>query len=201
MAALLGRLRREMNGAVAEAMARGGISGLLNYGVSIPTIRSIVAEESFDHDFARYLYRQQVRELRIAALLLADPAQLTAEEAEGWLEGAVSWELRDLLACHLLSLSHEAELSERLLIWLKQGDESACYTAIHTLARNGNPLTEEFQQGVVGALDRFAESEMVANMVVRLFSFRFAEFPACRFPDTRAGRYVEEELKALYGVE
>ena len=43
MAALLGKLRREMNGAVAESMQRGEGGYGLNYGVSIPTIRAIAA--------------------------------------------------------------------------------------------------------------------------------------------------------------
>ena len=47
MTALLGRLRREMNGAVVEAMERAGVKGMLNYGVSIPTIRAIAAEAGF----------------------------------------------------------------------------------------------------------------------------------------------------------
>ena len=41
MAALLGELRREMNGAVVESMQRGEGGYGLNYGVSIPTIRAI----------------------------------------------------------------------------------------------------------------------------------------------------------------
>ena len=49
MAALLGELRREMNGAVAESMQRGEGGYGLNYGVSIPTIRAIAARVGADH--------------------------------------------------------------------------------------------------------------------------------------------------------
>ena len=44
MIRLLGRLKKEMNGAVAEAMQRRGLNYPLNYGVSVPTIRSIAGE-------------------------------------------------------------------------------------------------------------------------------------------------------------
>ena len=44
MIRLLGRLKKEMNGAVAEAMQRRGLNYPLNYGVSVPTIRSIARE-------------------------------------------------------------------------------------------------------------------------------------------------------------
>jgi hypothetical protein len=49
MIALLGRIRKQMNGAVTESMARDGQKYGLNYGVSIATIREIVAEEEKQH--------------------------------------------------------------------------------------------------------------------------------------------------------
>ena len=72
MIALLGRVRKQMNGAVSESMATDGQSYGLNYGVSIATLREIAAEEPRDYDFAKYLYTQQVRELRLLACHLAE---------------------------------------------------------------------------------------------------------------------------------
>lgn len=68
MVALLRELRRERNGAVADSMRYYGTPYGLNYGVSLPTLRRIARAEAPDHGFARYLYRQDVRELRLAAL-------------------------------------------------------------------------------------------------------------------------------------
>ena len=56
MVALLGELRRERNGAVADAMRCYGAPYGLNYGVSLPTLRKLARAETPDHDFARYLY-------------------------------------------------------------------------------------------------------------------------------------------------
>ena len=70
MAALMRRLRIEMNGAVADAMREygGGRQGYgLNYGVSLPTIKDVAREYAPDHELARLLWRQDVRELKIAA--------------------------------------------------------------------------------------------------------------------------------------
>ena len=61
MVALLGELRRERNGAVADAMRCYGAPYGLNYGVSLPTLRKLARAETPDHDFARYLYLQEVR--------------------------------------------------------------------------------------------------------------------------------------------
>ena len=85
MTALLAAFRRERNGAVADAMRPYGAPRGLNYGVSLPTLRRIVAAEATDDDLARYLWQQDVRELRLAALHLADAAQLADGGADLWL--------------------------------------------------------------------------------------------------------------------
>ena len=69
MAALLGAFRRERNGAVADSMRFYGAPCGLNYGVSLPTLRTLARAEAADHDFAKYLWRQDVRCLRLAAAL------------------------------------------------------------------------------------------------------------------------------------
>jgi len=84
MAALLGAFRRERNGAVADSMRFYGAPCGLNYGVSLPTLRTLARAEAADHDFAKYLWRQDVRCLRLAALHIADPARLTPGEFAFW---------------------------------------------------------------------------------------------------------------------
>lgn len=103
MVALLGAFRRERNGLVADTMHYDGVRYGLNYGVSLPTIRSLVREEAADHDFARFLFAQQVRELQLAALHLADPQRLNdSDEARYWLSGLRNSELAEEAAFALL---------------------------------------------------------------------------------------------------
>ncbi len=103
MVALLGELRRERNGAVADAMCLCGKPYGLNYGVSLPTMRRIARAETPDHDFARYLYVQDVRELRLAALYIAQPERVTMDEAEFWAAGIVNSEVAEEASFALLS--------------------------------------------------------------------------------------------------
>ena len=103
MVALLGELRRERNGAVADAMCLCGKPYGLNYGVSLPTLRRIARAETSDHDFARYLYVQDVRELRLAALYIAQPERVTADEADFWAAGIVNSEVAEEASFALLS--------------------------------------------------------------------------------------------------
>lgn len=103
MVALLGELRRERNGAVADAMCLCGKPYGLNYGVSLPTLRRIARAETPDHDFARYLYVQDVRELRLAALYIAQPERVTMDEAEFWAAGIINSEVAEEVSFALLS--------------------------------------------------------------------------------------------------
>ena len=103
MVALLGELRRERNGAVADAMCLCGKPYGLNYGVSLPTLRRIARAETPDHDFARYLYVQDVRELRLAALYVAQPERVTADEAAFWAAGIINSEVAEEASFALLS--------------------------------------------------------------------------------------------------
>lgn len=95
MAALLRRLRQQMNGAVSEAMTARGIRYPLNYGVSVPTLRAVAAEFAPDHELARLLYKQQVRELVLAACYVADPLQVDAVQWDQWAAGIGSGEVAE----------------------------------------------------------------------------------------------------------
>ncbi len=105
MAALLGAFRRERNGAVADSMRFYGKPCGLNYGVSLPTLRSLARAEGTDHEFARYLYLQDVRCLRLAAFHVADPARFAPDEFAFWGDGLSNSELAEEAAFALLSRS------------------------------------------------------------------------------------------------
>lgn len=134
MIRLLGALRREMNGAVADGMYLYGRPYGLNYGVSLPTVRSIARAEGCDHDFARYLFRQQVRELRLAALHIADPRRLDIAEAAFWAEGITNSEAAEEAAFALLSKS--PSIKEIYDEWSRSDDEFTVYSALMAAARS-----------------------------------------------------------------
>ena len=76
MVALLGELRRERNGAVADAMRCYGAPYGLNYGVSLPTLRKLARAETPDHDFARYLYYRRSANCALRRCISPGPNRL-----------------------------------------------------------------------------------------------------------------------------
>lgn len=134
MTALLTAFRRERNGAVADAMRLYGAPYGLNYGVSLPTVRAVARAEGYDHDFARYLYRQDVRCLRLAALHIADPQRLAEEEFEAWATGIVNSEVAEEAAFALLC---RAERFPQLFdAWITAPNPLLQYAALLGAARH-----------------------------------------------------------------
>lgn len=163
MTALLGRLRREMNGAVAESLDRALPPELrygLDLGVSLPTIRSLARAEGRDHYFAKFLYRQDVRELRLAALWIAEPDRVTAEELPVWMQGRMPRELIEELAFALLSRS---KVLPELIGWFDRTEAGYAYAAAMALARGAGYDRMAALAGVRRALTMRPDDRMTAQ--------------------------------------
>lgn len=129
---LLRRLKREMNGAVVEAMEKRGIIYPLNYGVSIPTIKSIVVQYAPDHELALRLFRSDIRELMLAALFIDDPSMVTAEQMSEWGRKFTNYEIVENTASKLFSKSPQAPAIA--LEWIGSEDKMLCYAGLLTAA-------------------------------------------------------------------
>ena len=132
MVSLLRRLRTETNGAVVEAMEQRGVHYPLSYGVAAHTIKKIAGEYGTDHSLALLLFSQQVRELKLAALYIADPAQLTPEIMEQWTHGMTP-ELADHAASVLFSRT--PFVAETALAWVGGDDRELQSMALLMLGR------------------------------------------------------------------
>ena len=164
MIALLGAMRREMNGEVSETMTDRGVSYGLNYGVSIPSVREIARSETADHAFAKYLYGQQVRELRLAACHLADPAMVTVDEFSFWSRGLTTGELAAELAFALMS---RIDAIDALVgIWSSESTETTACCALMAAARSPKVDCGVALHGAECAVRSFPSSVAVADAAV-----------------------------------
>lgn len=168
MISLLGRMRKQMNGAVADAMYYYGQNYGLNYGVSLPTIREIASIEGKDHSLAQYLYKQQVRELRLAALHIADPAHFSCEEASTWAEGVINSEVAEEMAFAVLSLS--PHLAAIFNTWSSSDNEMLAYAALMAVARRQQTIDVEIITSIKDIVRRHSSSRIIAQGVVVLLS-------------------------------
>ncbi len=195
---LLGELRREMNGAVADAMRYYGKRYGLNYGVSLPTIRSIAAREPQNNDLALYLYKQDVRELRLAALHIALPSEFGASQ-QAWRDGITTSELAEEMAFALLC---KVDNFSRIYdTWSHSEQEFVAYAALMAAARRGG-------SGCIGELASLHKpmtnhptSRLVAQGIIAVMSAAIAQnlAPEVRralqaLPDGPAKEYIADEI-------
>ena len=169
MIELLGRLRKQMNGAVAESMAQHGENYGLNYGVSIATIREIVASEKRDYEFAKYLYRQQIRELKLAACHIADAKMVDPHEFPFWSRGIANAELAEELAFALLSKIYD--INSLMGVWSTESNEMVAYAALMAASRNERTTTEVAFVASERAVRANPKSEYIAQGVVALMCY------------------------------
>lgn len=192
-------MRKQMNGAVADAMFYYGTRYGLNYGVSLPTVREIAEEVGKDHELALYLFKQQVRELKLAALHIADAEQITAATSSTWADGITTSELAEEAAFAMLS--HCPSLNEIYDKWVKSENEFATYAALMALSRSSVISLEQLEP-IANITCRFSTSRPIAQGVVALLAAAYLN-PALqeavkaiieRLPDTPASEYVRDEM-------
>lgn len=161
MIAMLSEMRRQMNGAVAESMTGRGVCYGLNYGVSIPTVRDIARRERRDHGFAKYLYSQQVRELRLAACHVADPEAVSIDDFSFWSRGITTEELAEELAFALFS--HMPAIDSLVSIWCSESSELIAYCALMSAARSRVVDAGVAVLGIECAVKRFQSSRIIGS--------------------------------------
>ena len=202
MIALLGRVRKEMNGAVSESMASDGENYGLNYGVSIATLREIAATEQPDHDFAKYLYQQQVRELRLLACHLAEPAKVDIHDFPLWSRGIRNAELAEELAFALLSKIYD--INSLMGIWTTESNELIAYAALMAAARNVRTTSEVAFIAAEKSVRAYPSSRNIAHGVVALVCYIAENDKSVKvgipsllesMPDCPVKAFIAEELE------
>ena len=200
MIELLGNLRREMNGAVADSMYYGGKRYGLNYGVSIPTIRSIAATEEQNMALAEYLIAQQVRELQLASFHIAPTEELTAEGATYWESYIYNSELAEEAAFALFGKCRVInELCER---WFASNNEYLCYCGLLAAAHNPAADLEAVVAQLCELVARNDSSRYIAQGAIALLAslIHTAERHLVttaleQMPETPTAQKIREEIE------
>ena len=191
-----------MNGAVAESMATHNQNYGLNYGVSIATLREIVAQEPKDYAFAKYLYQQQVRELKLCACHIADAQQLDTHEFPFWSRGIANAELAEELAFALLSKIYD--INSLMGVWSTESNEMVAYAALMAASRNERTTSEVAFIAAEKAVRANPNSVYIANGVVTLICYIASRDKSVkvgiptlieRMPDSATKRNIVEELE------
>ena len=158
---LLYRLRKEMNGAALDTMLYFGADYDRNYGVQIYAIRNLAREIGTDHELAKYFYTQNIREVRLVALWIADAEKVSVADLPFWAEGIINSEIAEQ-ASHAL-LSRVDCVAELLTAWCSSENALLAYCALLSAARNGGVAESVAVEAIVAAVSRFEDNRLVAQ--------------------------------------
>ncbi|MFI3330549.1 MAG: hypothetical protein R3Y38_01925 [Rikenellaceae bacterium] len=164
---LLRAIKVDTNGAVVGAMQERGLSYAMSYGVALPTIRVCAKVYYPDTDFAKFLYLQQVRELRLSALYIADPKQVTLENGDFWLSGMETSEIADVVAMKLFSSSDDAW--EFAYKYLESENVMACYSSLMT----GLRLIDESSLDYLNHLNVVKHTDAIIRIALEKIESKF----------------------------
>lgn len=97
------RLRLSMDGIVSTLMREQGIKYKINFGVNLPRIQDIAKLFTPSEELADALWKEDVRELKILAILLHPVAQFTPVKAEQWTGEIRHQEIAELYCAKLIN--------------------------------------------------------------------------------------------------
>jgi 3-methyladenine DNA glycosylase AlkD len=115
-----------------KGMAKYGMTVEQRLGVSVPDMRKLAKEIGKDHKLALDLWRTGIAEARIVAGMIGDPAKLTEEQMEEWVEGINSWDVCDQVCMNLFEKNQLAW--KKIVDWSEREEEFAKRTAFSLIA-------------------------------------------------------------------
>ena len=198
MVALLGKIRKQMNGAVLDTFRYYGAKYGMNYGVALHSLREMAREVGCDDDLAHFLYRQQVRELQIIALWIADAASVNVEQFDHWAAGIINSEIAEQAAQGLLSKIEQIDIL--LESWCSGENELLAYAALLAASRSEKVSVEAVQSAVNKSLNTFYDNHLAVQGIVALLSAQIAKNRAlveavlATLPNNKSAAAVREEI-------
>ena len=198
MVALLGKIRKQMNGAVLDTFRYYGAKYGMNYGVAIHSLREMAREIGMDNDLAQFLLCQQVRELQIIAFWIADSAVVTADTFVVWASKIINSELSEQAAQGLFC---KIDAIDALLEkWSSSNNELLAYSALLAASRSAKVSDTAVQNAVKNVVAHFADNHLAAQGISRLLAAKIATNRALvveiisALPTNKTTESVREEI-------
>lgn len=172
-----GRFRLMMNGMASQSMREKGLGYSINWGVSLPTLKTLAEEYGKDYELAIELWKENIRECKILATLIMPPADMLPDLACLWVSLVPNQEIAAMVSFNLFQYIEDAK--DLAFKWLASESElvQMCgYNVLSRLFMRGDTLdfreiNELFDQAKV-ALESGGLSlqHAVVNMLLRFCS-------------------------------
>lgn len=172
-----GHFRLMMNGMASQSMREKGLGYSINWGVSLPTLKTLAEEYGKDYELAIELWKENIRECKILATLIMPPADMLPDLACLWVSQVPNQEIAAMVSFNLFQYIEDAK--DLAFKWLASESElvQMCgYNVLSRLFMRGDTLdfreiNELFDQAKA-ALESGSLSlqHAVVNMLLRFCS-------------------------------
>lgn len=152
------QLRLSMNGVASASMREKGLEYKVIFGVEIPRLQMIAAEFTKNHDLAQALWKEDIRECKILAMMLQPVETFYPEIADIWVESMQFPELAQMASLYLFQYLPYAP--SKALEWIASDDRMkrfcgfSLYSRLWKKYNDWKPAAgEEFLDQAVTALE------------------------------------------------
>ncbi|MFZ9954616.1 MAG: DNA alkylation repair protein [Flavobacteriales bacterium] len=150
-----------------------GIKAKKALGLRIPQLRAYAKKYKNNHELALQLWQSDIHEVKILAIFIADPKQVTEELMEEWIKDFYSWDIVDgacasLFCKHPLAYIKAEEWTQREPEFEKRtGYSLMCYLAVHDKKAKDEKLSAFFPLIEWGADDERNFVKKAVNWALR----------------------------------
>lgn len=141
-----------MNGETARSMREKGLSYHLNWGINLPDLKEIASHYDKDYHLAIALWKEDIRECKILALMLMPPEKMLPEIVDVWIGQTDTQELVELSAFYLYQYLDYASVIA--FEWIATNDEYKQICGYHILSRLFMKGKEPDERGIHELLDQ-----------------------------------------------
>lgn len=199
--------RLAMNGAVSQSMREKGLTYKINFGIEYPRLKEIVSHHEKSHELAQALWKEGIRESKIAATLLQPVESFYPEIADIWIDAMPNMEIAEFACMNLFQ--HLPYAPSKSFQWISEEREYAQICGFLTIARllmKKGDMTERAENEFLDqALTCFISGSNQVQHAVVVALRRYMQhseehaFKACRMVDQFKDS-DEEAKKLLYAA-
>ena len=135
------RFRLMMNGMASQSMREKGLGYSINWGISLPALKTLAEEYGKDYDLAIELWKENIRECKILATLIMPPADMKADLACLWVSQIPNQEVAAMVAFNLFQYIDSAkDLAFKWLASASELEQMCGYNFLSRLFMRGEVL-------------------------------------------------------------
>ena len=158
-----------MNGVTAQSMRETGVDYHLNWGASLGHLQEMAREYGKDYDLAIELWKENIRECKIMALLIMPTERMSPELADLWMEQTPSQEIAEQAAFYLYQhLSFAPVIAYR---WIATDKPLWQICGFNILSRLFSQGQEPDERGISEFLDQASAAMCGDHLGVRHAAF------------------------------